>query len=31
MAPNELPKNISNEDIDIDLLNKLLNMESKYE
>ena len=31
MAPNELPKNISNEDIDIDLLNKLLNMEYKYE
>lgn len=28
MAPNELPKNISVEDIDIDLLNKLLNVES---
>lgn len=31
MAPSELPKNISNEDIDIDLLNKLLNMESQDE
>lgn len=31
MAPNELPKNISVEDIDIDLLNKLLNMEHGYE
>jgi hypothetical protein len=28
MAPNELPKNISMDDIDIDLLNKLMNMES---
>ncbi len=26
LAPNELPKNISSDDIDIDLLNKLLNM-----
>lgn len=26
LAPNELPKNICSEDIDIDLLNKLLNM-----
>lgn len=28
LGPNELPKNISSDDIDIDLLNKLLNMES---
>jgi len=28
LAPNALPKNISSEDIDIDLLNKLLNMEN---
>lgn len=28
LAPNELPKNISMDDIDIDLINKLMNMES---
>ena len=28
LAPNSLPKNISSDDIDIDLLNKLLNMEN---
>ena len=27
VIPNELPKNISNDDIDIDLINKLMNVE----